>query len=342
MIKIKANKTADEVMVVNWQLSRYCELSCHYCTSYEFTLTTKKNKHTVLYSDEELRVHDRIADILPKIVNRGNLMFYGGEPTLHPKGIEYFNKFCQETVDNHNVTIFLVTHGDISLEKISMLDPGQKKEHVISISYHHYQVKFEEWFEKVKLINQKTNAFVSAIIPRQPKVWDQFEKNMRIIFESGINMELKSELDPKTNEPDMAGLARFKELFEDCIKHRNDVTNLYYVPKLYLDDGKQTATIGNMKMMSVVPIIPNKTICKTRNFNITEGMNLRRACELGEKFQFTESTTLEDAKSYIERMSSITCTRFMCTDSSNITTDLTVLGEDLTHPKFQKFIKSAL
>lgn len=133
MIKLTSSVDPNKISVY-WALTKYCDKACHYCAASEFVLTTKKNKNLLECSDEKIELDDYIAKMLPELVPNGHIMFFGGEPTLHPKCIDYFNELCRVTKDNHEVTLYLITHGDVTEERIREINTHGKQEVAISIS----------------------------------------------------------------------------------------------------------------------------------------------------------------------------------------------------------------
>lgn len=338
MIKITSNMPMDRTFV-NWQLSRYCNKKCHYCTSFDYAIRGKDVE--VLYTDEEIRLHDNIASMLPKMIKHGNLQFYGGEPTLHPKGIEYFNNFCKETKDNDKVTVFLVTHGDIDEEKIRTVNPHGKREHIISISYHHYQVKFDNWFERVKVWHENTNAIVAAIIPRNEKVWDAFELNVRTLMDYGIPLDIKSELDQVTLESDMNGIKRFKDLYYESGQNRSDFYTKHFIDTMYFREGERVVEVNDIEVLNGIPIVAGRTICKNKQYGITED-EFGFACGEGHKMKLTEHTTIDDVQRFMDKHSTMTCERTHCCENRHLSNEITVIGGSLDDPKYKEFFNNIL
>lgn len=339
MIKITSNLPADKVMV-NWQVSKFCENSCHYCTAYDFKISVKKGKNVVSYTDERIALDDRIAELLPQVIKKGHILLFGGEPTLHPKGIEYFNELCRVTKDNPDVTIFLVTHGNIDDEKILSINTHGKKEHIVSISYHYYQVKFPLWLEKVKMFHERTNVIASAIVPRRRIVWKQFEENMRVLIDSGIPTELKSELDNLTNEPDHVGLARFKDMYYEAASKHSDFLNTYYLKELYLDEGQRREIVSDIEVLGGIPVLPGKSICNNRQFAISENI-LKFSCDEGGQVELSQETTAEDMLAFMNK-NTITCMKSFCTENRQIPATIRVFGRTLDDPEYKAFLNTRL
>ena len=339
MIKITSNLPSDKVMI-NWQVSKFCENACHYCTAYNFKISVKKGKNVVSYTDERIALDDKIAEMLPQVVKKGHILLFGGEPTLHPKGIEYFNELCRVTKDNPDVTIFLVTHGNIDDEKIRSINTHGKKEHIISISYHFYQVKFPLWLEKVKLFHERSNIIASAIIPRRRIVWKQFEENMRVLLDSGIPTELKSELDNLTNEPDHNGLERFKDMYFEAANTRSEFLNSYYIKELYLDEGPRREIVPDIEVLGDIPIMPGKSICNNRQFAISENI-FKFSCDEGGQLVLTPETTTEQVLEFMGK-NTITCMKSRCTENRQIPATIRVFGKTLDDPEYKDFLNTRL
>lgn len=339
MITITSNFDSDAT-VVNWQLGKFCEKNCHYCTAYDFKLSIKKGKNVLFYPDDRLAFDDHIADLLPKVIKKGHILFFGGEPTLHPKGIEYFNQICKETKDNPDVVVFLVTHGDIDLEKIQAINPHGKKEHIISISYHYYQVVFEEWFEKVKLWNTRGNIIVSSIVPRRPKVWDQYRKNMRIVLDSGISTELKPELDNRTNMPDPVSMAEFKDMFYEASGKQPPWLGEKFGKEVYLDDGTRKETIRDIEVLGNIPLCPNKTMCSIRQYCISDNI-LSYSCDEGDRHELSIDTTQEELDKLLQT-GHVMCTKESCTENRQLPATIRIMSTDLDDPVYKKYIGTKL
>lgn len=303
--------------IFNWQLSRYCEKRCHYCTSYDFRKSLSKKVQND-YSYDELELDDHIFNLLneqePSIV-----MLYGGEPTLHPKGIEYFNKFKAEHLK------ILVTHGDISQEKIDSIDPVG--EHLISISYHMLQVNFDEWSEKIKSF-KKFNALVSCIVPRDLKLHDEFEKNIKTLLSFKFNVELKLELD-RNLETCFVSYNRFKDLMALC-----ESKNKFYIKDrdIIIEDSKARKTIHAADVMHGIPILKN-TICINKQYGISSD---RFSASCGEgSISYIDLDTQE---LQIDDCRTIKCTRTSCTESRHDINNIKMFGT-LDDPVIKRFLK---
>jgi len=310
MITVTSNMPKDK-LVVHWQVSKFCEKSCHYCTAYDFMQTIKKDKAILHHPQDKIELDNHIANLLPEVVTNGNILLFGGEPTLHPRGIDYFNSLCYNTKENPDVAIFLVTHGDIDLDKIKRVDTHGKPENIVSISYHYYQVDFYEWLEKVKLWNKKTNVLVSAIIPRSKKVWNDFETNIITLFNEGIAVDVKSELDNKTNLPDKEGIKHFKELYNVGRKTQNQIMKELDRRTLYISDGVQTLNVNATE--DALPLNLNNTFCTTRQYTIAEDI-LKVSCDQGGTIKLTTDTTPEQLKVFTKE-NVISCTKDFCSEN---------------------------
>ncbi len=295
MISIKTNNKLNKT--INWQLSKFCEKNCHYCTSYDARKTIKRSKNIVTYSDNDLRIHNNIFKSLMKLDNC-IIQLFGGEPTLHPKGIYYFNELCK----CNNKEIFLVTHGDISEEKIKSISPGKSK-HTISISYHYYQVDFDTWIQKVLLFNKTLNVIVSAIIPKEKKVWKTFRQNILKIKNLKIKFELKLELDNKTLIGDPAGLIEFNDLLTNniqtfSIKYKDNISTY---PVSFITQG--------------ITLIPRRTICHNLQFIISSDNILSPGCSNGSYLHLTNLTTSNEIIYHIQKNLKLFCISKTCSEN---------------------------
>lgn len=336
MITVTSNMPTDK-LVVHWQVSKFCEKSCHYCTAYDFMQTIKKDKAILHHPQDKINLDNHIAELLPQVVTNGNILLFGGEPTLHPKGIDYFNSLCYNTSDNPNVAIFLVTHGDIDLDKIESVDTYGKPEHIVSISYHYYQVDFNKWLEKVKLWNKKTNVLVSAIIPRSKKVWKDFEANLITMFNEGIAIDIKSELDNKTNLPDKEGIKHFKDLYEVGRNTQSEIMQQLDLRTLYITDGTDTKTVYATE--DALPLKPKFTFCNTRQYTIAEDI-LKVSCDEGGQLKLSQNTTAEDIKKFATG-DVISCSKSFCSEN-RIAFPATVKILDTTLDDYKEFIGNQL
>jgi organic radical activating enzyme len=319
--------------IVHWQVSKFCEKSCHYCTAYDFMQTIKKDKAVLYHPQEKIQLDDKIVELLPQIVTNGHILLFGGEPTLHPKGIEYFNELCRVTKDNPDVVIFLVTHGDIDESKIQSINTHGKKEHIISISYHHYQIVFEEWLEKVKLWNELTNVLVSSIIPKQKSVWEAYENNMRVLLSTNIPVDIKAELDKKTNIPDANGPVHFKQLSLEATKtHTPFIDSLNY----------RTIKLDNYSLYSgskALPLNPFKTFCNTSQYMIADN-KLTKSCNEGTVFEINSNTSVDDINNYFTSNEIITCTKKFCTENRvSFPAIIKILDKTTADPEYQEFVQ---
>jgi hypothetical protein len=334
MITVESSHfSKNKIVSIAWAVTEFCQKHCHYCTAHNYLKSLKTEGVELFFPKEQLELDDKIVDMMIQTVKSGEINMFGGEPTLHPKGIEYFNRLCKETPND--VKILLTTHGDIDDDKILAIDPGNKINYGVSISYHFYQVKFDEWFEKVKLFDQNIeNTLVSAIIPNSETVWPKFIENMQRIIDAGIRCELKSCYD-RCNNPDSNAL----RVFNDMINETNKLTRQNKTYGIIIKEGDRKITIPNIKQMALqIPLVPNKTICTTGQFNIAQGY-LTRACLIGNKLPVNKDTTLKDFQNYINNVT-YTCPQQICTDSTNITTDLKIFGATLDDPKYKYFLEN--
>ena len=332
MVKVYSDNVRS--LTMNWQLSKFCEKRCHYCTSWDARKSIKFGVVSGDYTKDEILIHDKIQKFL---VNQqgGTVMLYGGEPTHHPKGIEYFNELCQ-TADEDK-TIYLVTHGDISHEKINSIDPGQHKNYMISISYHMLQVNFEEWSKKLKIWSQY-RMLVSAIIPRSKNIQDQFRKNIEILVDMGIPVDLKLEFDRNldTSKEDF-------DTFYDLIQSTNAINPfLKRIHKecVYLEDSEDKYKVLINSIMLGVPL-NNKALCSNNQMGIASDNTLSASCSQGTHYPITLETTNEQYLSYIAKNSSIMCTRHSCTESRHDISKINIMGTDLKDKKFVEFLKDS-
>ena len=324
MIEIKAQK--DLGTVVQWQLSKFCEKNCHYCTAYDFMLSLKTGVH-VHYEPEVLKYHEHIKELLISGIDHGQILLFGGEPTLHPNGIEYFNEMCRRT--GPDVMILLTTHGDISVDKINQFNPGNKKEHIVAVSYHHYQVNFEEWWTKVQMLNKRVNVMVSSIIPRRPRVWDAWKRNMDIVLDSGIVVEFKPELKKEDNTIDPISVSAFKDYViagEQTIRSAS-FTQSGLSEWIDISDGNSKVRIPRSGLADEIRLQPGKTICNNKNHMIVDN-TLYVACGQGQPQTINKDTTVEEFKRYINSPP-IICRNTTCQGDRYNPPHIKILNADL-------------
>lgn len=329
----------DTKTVIHWQVSKFCEKSCHYCTAYDFMQTIKKDKAILYHPQEKIELDDKIVELLPQMVTNGHILLFGGEPTLHPKGIEYFNKLCYATKDNPDVVIFLVTHGDIDEAKIDAINTHGKKEHIVSISYHHYQIVFEEWLEKVKLWNKKTNVLVSSIIPKQSAVWNSYADNMRTLLDVNISIDVKAELDNRTNIPDPNGIRNFTDLYYQGLKSQTDFIRSLDKRSLFLQEGNVVKTVNATE--DALPLVPNKTFCNSSQFVIADD-RLSLSCNEGNILRLTTDTILEEVQTFMSTRNVI-CSKNFCSENRiAFPATIKIVGATLEDPQYRKFVENQL
>jgi len=316
------SKNSENKNIFNWQLSKYCEKRCHYCTSYDFRKSLSK-KVLNDYSDDELKLDDHIFKLLNE-QESSIIMLYGGEPTLHPKGIEYFNNL---RVDHLKI---LVTHGDISQEKIGSIAP--KGNHLISISYHMLQVQFDKWIININNF-KRFNCIISCIIPRDVKLHDEFEKNVLILLSKNFNVELKLELD-RNLETCSISYNRFKNLMLHC-----ESNNYFYIADrdIIIEDANANVqkTIHASDVMHGIPILKN-TICTNKQYGISSN---KFSASCGEGNIIEIDTSIKQLP--INECRIIKCSRDSCTESRHDINNIKMFGT-LDELKIAKFLKDCV
>lgn len=336
MIKIKS--TMPERPELNWQLSKFCENNCHYCTSWDAKKTIKNNANIVEYSDEELEIAETIFHHINELDNI-IIQMYGGEPTLHPKGVEYFNRLCKGGLDKPNRTLFLVTHGNIDEEKIESLDSHGNDNHLLSISYHHHQVKdFNAWLKKIKNLNKKLNCMVSAIIPRNKRrkesLWAEFEEKMLQVEDCGIELELKLELDKYDLTADSAGIMRFSNMIERVHRKNKHISDMFVV----ISDETTSYKLNILDTMVGVPITYPNTLCNNNQFTITQNNILSAGCSMGSNFEIKPESTIDEIISHMKLNSSIMCGAKTCSENRH-QMDIKIFNKNLNDTVYADFVK---
>lgn len=338
MIKFGTDIPKDYV-ALNWSVTRYCQFNCHYCTSKDFLISVKKlGMEHAIHSDELIATHDHIIDMIPRVIKQGHVFLTGGDPTAHPKGIEYFNTLCKNTLDNDNVLICLSTHGDVELERLMQFDTHGKKQHLIIVSYHMAQVRdrFEEWVDKIKrFYDQGHNIVMSGVIPRQEKQWDQFKGNLEYVDNLGIPLEIKPEICRQQMHTDANGLMYMKELYAKTVKERNNIANKMIVRPVEIEDDKNNKfTMNNVRIVNQVPLVPGQTFCFTKQFEINEDANIGFTCGQGGRQQLSPITSDEEFRDFIYQPP-LRCQADICHEPKFVP-EAVVLGKDLTDPEYTK------
>ncbi len=87
--------------IVNWLLTRRCNLSCNYCNIVK-DYVTSPYKSVFEYKENSLSDNKKIIDHIMFINKNAFFILYGGEPTLYyelPELIDYMNeKNCNYTI----------------------------------------------------------------------------------------------------------------------------------------------------------------------------------------------------------------------------------------------------
>ena len=338
MIKFSTNIPKDYI-ALNWSVTRYCQFNCHYCTSKDFLISVKKTGlETAVHEDELVATHDKLVDTIPRVIKQGHVFMTGGDPTAHPKGIEYFNTLCKNTLDNDDVTICLSTHGDVDLSRLMEFNTHGKKQHLIIVSYHMAQVRdrFEEWVHKIKAFHdQGHNIVLSGVIPRQTKQQDGFKNNLEYIHKLGIPLEIKPEICRQTMHTDANGLMYMKELYAKTLQGRNSITEKQLVRPVEIEDDKNNKfTMNNIRIVNQVPLVPGKTFCFTKQFEVNEDAKIVFTCGQGGGQQLSSNTTDEQFRDWLYQ-APLRCQSDICHEPKFVP-EATVLGKDLTDEEYTK------
>lgn len=306
---------------IHWHLSRFCDKHCHYCLT-EQTMD-RKGKYQV-FSDEELLVHENIYQFLLKQTNT-KIEFFGGEPIAHPKGVDYFNGLCQNSKDNSNVAIYVLTHGDLTDEIINRINPGGKKECMFIASYHPTQVNLDEWISSIIKIKEKVNLSCVLILPPDEKKWP----HLYMVFEKLLDLDLfvATRLLSDTTYHSVLSenlLTYFKPLFE---RNKNGLIFGFHSNQiLETIDGKDNVKSIHEILDGFRPN-PNKTFCKTRQFLIDDKSKLGIGCSMrgDNTFQITASTHHSKLQELVDTQHYIKCDRDVCIETNSVSTVTKIL-----------------
>jgi pyruvate-formate lyase-activating enzyme len=306
----KANGFSSGQNTYDWFISRYCEKVCPYCIAAAETARGKKRPN---YKEEELLIHDKIFEYL-KTKTNCQICLIGGEPTLHPKGIEYFNEFCKNSLNDPSVHVFLLTHGDIPLSSIEQFNCYGKEEHALLITYHPSQSNFDEWLEKLKLFNNKLNVLVTLIIPNNDEETDHIYKTWEYLMDLGflINIRLEVDVYHKTYPEN---LLKYKPLLDRLDKQKQ--LEIYDQSVVEIENGVETY-YKSYDMLKGFDLIPGKTICSNRQFGISSSNVLSAACtQRKRELVITLDTTFSEMDKVVSENTFIKCQATNCVEISN-------------------------
>jgi len=287
-----------------WRIISACDKNCHYCIERS---NIDRSVKTIFIDKDRFANQYNIFEYLRK--EKGNVEFCGGETTLHPKSIKWFNQLCQENIDNFR-NIQMVSHGDISIDKINQFDPGLKKEHLLMVSYHFYQVQFDEWFNKLLLLKERVNVRCSVVIPSLKQDWEQLKINLKIIkkqFKLLIKLELQD------NKYNIDGYNYFKDLIDVDVYDEGN-------PDSYItDSGKIYRT--NHQITVSLPIVKNKSICRNVMIAIFDD-EFSASCGQGSSFKVLHDTSHDIISKELLKSTTIMCNQNDCSQQyrfNNIT-----------------------
>jgi len=140
---IDYNKTLEITFVI----TQKCNIKCWYC----YWNDEKDIRETVEHD------FNKVIEFI-KVHKKKNLFFqfYGGEPTLHPKLIEYADRLNEEF---DNVTLLM--HTNLLRSKKYYEQFNKYDDFLINCSFHSDWVKnVDEWFEKVYLLKNSEVFFM--------------------------------------------------------------------------------------------------------------------------------------------------------------------------------------
>lgn len=336
MITFKPNIMVPHINF-DWKIADQCEKTCPYC------IERRDTKYALDYriTQTELDNHERVFRYLNDVVQAGQIEFCGGEPTLHPKGIDYFNALCQNSVGNPDKLIRLVTHGDIDYDKIERIDIGGKKEHLIAISYHYDQVDFPVWLDKVKRIHEKCpEVVISVVIPMKSTNWENIRTNLFKILDENINLHVKLEFNRKfENNVSHESYEYFAEVIKQATETNTFFKRIEEYKTLVVDTKlNKTYELQNSKILAInQPIVPGKTMCNTVQMGIF-GNVITSSCKEGPvQLEITKDTTDEEITQAINSNRNIMCKSNNCMVSRHFNTMRYVSGIDFDNELFAEF-----
>lgn len=315
MIKIIPDKLSYNNF--EWRIISECDKACSYCIE-SANITRGKVKE---FSNDMLLNQIRIKDFLK--TQSGNIEFCGGEPSQHPKAIEWFNE-----LQGPGKNIYFVTHGDlkqIDLEKFKNID-----NHLITITYHPTQVIFLDWLEKVKFLASKMNVVVTCVVPQNPKKHKQLYDEL-ILIKQYVDIQLKLEL--INNEVIYDNINRFKDLMNHSKYFYNNTDK--NVQSIFIDKDKKF--INDNTLTSNLPI-PKNTFCQNKMYGIFDNV-LQASCAQGKSLYITPSTSTDDILKLLDS-NTIHCENSFCSQQYQHNT-INIFGslDDDIFKDFKKILK---
>lgn len=300
-----------------YQLSKYCDKNCPYCTSYESKISIK-NKEKV--ENKSKLIYDKIFKYIIEFYSKheGLLNLFGGEPTIHNDFIKYYNDFSKNVCQVFpNRWLFVTTHGEHLKEVIPDLDIPRN--HFFSVSYHHYTTKWNIWLENLKYLKDNNiNFIVSSIIPRLDRVHPKYFERMKILKDLNIPLEFKLEFDQETIDIKIEHYYKFKNLFketEKTIKGFNFPLEIFSDFKVTYDN--KDKIFPYYTILSNIPLFKN-TYCINKSVGIytdikNNQMVFNSACGEGIKYIIDDNTNHNFIEDYFKQNHhKMLCTQKFC------------------------------
>ena len=284
-----------------WRIIDTCDKACPYCIESK-SITRGK---VIEYDHKLLKDQRRIMDYLVELVE-GNIEFCGGEPTQHPKAIEWFNELCSEPYKNK--FIYFVTHGDISPEQILEFNPITSN-HLVTVTYHPTQVNFVDWYLKLLELQDRVNLMVTVVIPKEKTHWNRL-LNELLVISKHHDIQIKFEL--YNNVVSYEAKDYFKTIIN--LPNRYFANNSH--PNAIIDNNGHKY-LDDHKITVSLPIIDN-AICNNNMFGIF-GNVLQASCAQGKSLTLNDTITNQYINDFIST-SILICSNKFCSQQYRFNT----------------------
>jgi len=147
--KVKKYKNFDKLISLTFEVTYACDKNCFYCCQPKTKTDTK--------------VINDIWKIILKIDMPLHLIIIGGEPTLIPESIDYFNEYYLKYKETDDKFCTYFTHGN-SKNYDKFISTNNNKKFTISINYHYEETDYDLFMENIKLLrNKKINVAVCLL-----------------------------------------------------------------------------------------------------------------------------------------------------------------------------------
>lgn len=228
----------DDILKINWVLTRKCNYTCSYCTVYD-------NKNGIFPSLDKLKIAvDQISTY-----NRKKIMvtLTGGEPTIHPQ----FSEFVKYIFDSLKETVSITTITNLSRTSRFFYDLSEKvkgyEKKLLFVASYHFDFAAKNKFLENAGILLKNNFRLHVSILAHPEhielvkelesecksLAKQYEKlNYELII---VRQDYGSEPDRRYKEADLKWLKQYykkeevnKNILYETVDSNNTIVKDYY------------------------------------------------------------------------------------------------------------------